>query len=58
MNIRSIIVTGLAVYAGLWAMRGTARAEQLFTTVNGTAPFNGHGSIVQYAPDGTHTTFA
>jgi hypothetical protein len=56
-NIRLIIVTGLAVCAALWAMPGTARGEQLFASVSGTNQ-NGGGSIFQYAPGGTLTTFA
>jgi sugar lactone lactonase YvrE len=38
-------------------MPGTARGEQLFASVSGTNQ-NGGGSIFQYAPGGTLTTFA
>ena len=34
----------------------TAHADQLFASINGTTQ-NGGGSIVQYAPDGTPSTF-
>jgi hypothetical protein len=50
-------VTGLAVFAALWAIPGTAHGEQLFASVSGTNQ-NGGGSIFQYAPGGTLTTFA
>jgi sugar lactone lactonase YvrE len=56
-NIRLIIITGLAVCITLCGTPGTARGEQLFASVNGTTQ-DGGGSIVQYAPDGTASTFA
>ena len=35
-----------------------AQENDLFASVNGTRPFNGGGSIFQYAPNGTPSTFA
>jgi hypothetical protein len=61
MNIRRIIATILAVYAALWAVPGTARAQlqggDLFATNNLGGTFqSGGSSIFQYTPPGILST--
>ena len=55
MNIRLIIVIGLAVCSALWAMLGTARG-QIFASINGNNQ-NGGGSIFQYTSAGAQSPF-
>src|SRR6266567_4735615 len=55
MNIRLIIVIGLAVCSALWAMLGTARG-QIFASINGNSQ-NGGGSIFQYTSAGAQSPF-
>ena len=51
-----VLVTGLAVFAALWTMPGTARG-QMFVSVNSN-PFTNGGSFVrQYDSSGNYTTF-
>jgi len=52
------LVTGLALFATLWAIPGTAHAQSdLFASVNSNPYSNGGSNIYQYDPAGSYTTF-
>jgi hypothetical protein len=53
--IRLVLVTGLAVFAALWAVPGTARG-QMFVSVNSNPGGNGGSRIYQYDPTGSTGT--
>src|SRR5206468_2116477 len=54
--IRLALVTGLAVFAALWAMPGTARG-QMFVSVNSNPNTNGGSNVYQYDSSGNYTVF-